>query len=303
MSTISEENKAAVLNDSHQNIVRPNWTKRKIETLQDLVLEQKEGVLRANFQVDWDQISRELEDRFKTIDDDDHYPPVVQGQESFSSAPSSSSSALLADKLKATNAVPVPPAPRQFSAAQCRTCWEFISAQPARARFLASSNKGIRDVDASDRLEHQEDNNNSMADSKKSHLVKEDDNWTDLEVVLLKQGVRRHGTKWADVRAQFLPQRDVSDLYQKWKTISVAPASTSSSSSSSLSSPLSASTVGSGTTTSSSNEDSSPWHSSSGKSASEAVIDRLSDPDYVGLLSALDKVVGAIDEKEKKSLK
>ncbi|KAF8986874.1 hypothetical protein BGZ52_007234 [Haplosporangium bisporale] len=69
--------------------------------------------------------------------------------------------------------------------------------------------------------------------------------WSDLDLKLLQQGVRRFGTSWADIRAQFLPNRDVSELYPKWKSLA---------------------------------------------DKSEGTVDRLQEPDFVGLLSALDKV-------------
>ncbi|KAG0238820.1 hypothetical protein BGW41_008031 [Actinomortierella wolfii] len=44
--------------------------------------------------------------------------------------------------------------------------------------------------------------------------------WLDHEIVSLKLGVRRFGTSWADIRAQFLPRRQISEIHQKWFEIS-----------------------------------------------------------------------------------
>ena len=264
MTNISE----SILNDPHQNVVRPNWTEAKLQTLQELVMEQKEGVFKADFQIDWNRISRELESR--SNEEDDLLPPALMelAKSTIKAKPELSSPPPQTDQEAVSTKV-VLSTPRYYSAEQCRSCWEFLSAQSGRLG-----------VQPGRRVANTYDSKNSSSN------VQQDDGWTDLEVMLLKQGVRRYGNNWADVRAQFLPRRDVSDLHQKWKKLSVAapavPASFSTSSSSFKSS-------------------SSPSSSAGNTAAAAEKIDRLSDPDYVGLLSALDKISGDTDGKGKKS--
>ncbi|KAG0090686.1 hypothetical protein BGZ92_002404 [Podila epicladia] len=137
LSTIDPNNELSTRGDSHQQIVRSDWTPELGEALQEHVLQAKQGVERADFELDWKEIAKELETQMQ-----------------------------------------------------------------AKARVGET-------------------------------------------IKLLQQGVRRFGTSWADIRAQFLPNRDVSELYPKWKSLA---------------------------------------------DESKGKVDRIQEPDFVGLLSALDKV-------------
>ncbi|GJJ77114.1 hypothetical protein EMPS_09473 [Entomortierella parvispora] len=247
MTTISE----SVLNDPHQNIVRPNWTQSKLQTLQELVLQQKEGVFRANSEVDWSRISRELKMQSQG-EEEDPLPPALTKLAKPTIKANPEPSDLPSDVVLSV--------PRHFTAEQCRSCWEFLAAQPGRIRM--QSGRRLADTYyGKDALPNGQ----------------EDDGWTDMEVMLLKQGVRRYGNNWADVRAQYLPARNVSDLHQKWRKLSISAPATS------ASSRTSSSSIGSTNTA---------------VAAAGEKVDRLSDPDYVGLLSALDKIS---DGKDKES--
>ncbi|KAF9934325.1 hypothetical protein FBU30_002464 [Linnemannia zychae] len=127
-----------------------------------------------------------------------------------------------------------------FTPQQCQNCWEFISTKPTAKKDISDSSNTTT----------------SGADHKVEENVLQ--GWSDNEIVLLQQGVRTYGTLWADVRAQFLPNRDISDLQRAWFTIS---------------------------------RESSQQKVKTDEGR-EVSVDRLSEPDYVGLLSALDKIGG-----------
>ncbi|KAF9287956.1 hypothetical protein BGZ74_000987 [Mortierella antarctica] len=179
LSTIDPDNELSTRGDPHQQIVRSDWTAELSEALQERVLRAKQGVERADFELDWKKIAQELE---------------TQEQ----------AKALVGETV-------------HISGSHCQKCWEYIS-----------GGLGSRDKD-----------------SEESPQTSQSSEWPDLEVKLLQQGVRRFGTSWADIRAQFLPNRDVSELYPKWKSFA---------------------------------------------DESKGKVDRLQEPDFVGLLSALDKV-------------
>ncbi|KAG0030709.1 hypothetical protein BGZ82_007318 [Podila clonocystis] len=180
LSTIDPVNELSTRRDPHQQIVRSDWTVERSEALQELVLQAKQGVERADFELDWKKIAQELETQEQA-------------------------------KARAGETV-------HITGSHCQKCWEYISAG------LSS-----RDKDG------EESSQTSQTSSE----------WSDLEIKLLQQGVRRFGTSWADIRAQFLPNRDVSELYPKWKSVA---------------------------------------------DESKGTVDRLQEPDFVGLMSALDKV-------------
>ncbi|KAF9428535.1 hypothetical protein BGZ94_002020 [Podila epigama] len=112
-----------------------------------------------------------------------------------------------------------------MSAKHCQKCWTYLS----------------------DSIRHSGNDRMNSSDGNASAVDGGRQEWSDLEIKLLHQGVRRYGTSWADIRAQFLPNRDVSELYPQWRRL-----------------------VAQG----------------SGKEG----VDRLLEPDFVGLLSALDRV-------------
>ncbi|KFH69658.1 hypothetical protein MVEG_04464 [Podila verticillata NRRL 6337] len=179
LSTVDLDNEVSIRGDPQQQIVRSDWTEARTEALQELVLQEKQGVQRADFELDWSSIARQLETQ---------------------------------ERAKAREGEAV-----YISGSHCQKCWEYISG-------LSTGDK--------DRYDSSQPSQTSSE-------------WSDLDLKLLQQGVRRFGTSWADIRAQFLPNRDVSELYPKWKSLA---------------------------------------------DKSEGTVDRLQEPDFVGLLSALDKV-------------
>ncbi|KAG0055468.1 hypothetical protein BGZ83_008473 [Gryganskiella cystojenkinii] len=330
VSMISGPNALSTRNDPKQQIVRSNWTAAKIKTLQQLVLEQKHGVLVPNSELDWIRIAQQLEHRFKNVEDDP-YPQtilnarqsheqehillqqqkkgvniVVDGKGESGSGFETESKKSTDQKLSSSQAVSVKkqlqeternvmapiPSSGTFSPAQCKTCWEYISAHGSLSGRSIQATK----------MQHIQKNHagGSGSDNENASSLNDGTNqseyWTDLEIELLKRGVRRHGTNWADVRAQFLPRRDVSDLYQKWKAISVAPlasASTSAASSApTLATKFALSSFLSPSLSSSSTSTSATPTSDSDK------VDRLSDPDYLGLLRGSQDCTQLISEEE-----
>lgn len=179
LSTVDPDNEVSIRGDPQQQIVRSDWTEARAEALQELVIQAKQGVQRADFELDWNSIAQQLETQERA-------------------------------KVRAGEAI-------YISGNHCQKCWEYMS----------GLSTGDKDRDDS-----------SQASQTSSE-------WSDLDLKLLQQGVRRFGTSWADIRAQFLPNRDVSELYPKWKSLA---------------------------------------------DESKGTVDRLQEPDFVGLLSALDKV-------------
>ncbi|KAF9102453.1 hypothetical protein BGX29_004596 [Mortierella sp. GBA35] len=230
MSMISPENKDSTRGDPHQPMVRSEWTPERIRTLNEIIVQEKQGVHRADFELDWDRIAKELEEKY-------------------------------AGAVATTTTDSLVPQPGLlFTPRQCQSCWEYISTTDTRKQPTLTS--GTNDSLTKDTT--------ASAITTAGSESKGLQGWSENEVLLLQQGVRRYGTLWADIRAQFLPKKDISDLQRAWFSISGT------------------STGGVG-----GQEDGNKGASASAKDENTTVVvDRLSEPDYVGLLSALGKVGG-----------
>lgn len=223
MSVVSTETKDSTQGDHQQPIVRSEWTPDRIRALNEIIVQEKQGVQRADFELDWDRISQALEQK---------YP--VTGLSSDTAVPGETTTSMM------NLIVPKPNLP--FTPKQCQNCWEYISTIPTGNKSATTST----------------DSDPSTSITTDKSAVQ---GWSENEILLLQQGVRKHGTLWADIRAQFLPKKDISDLQRAWFSIS-GPSK-------------------------------SKEGGASGDAASATVVDRLSEPDYVGLLSALGKVGGS----------
>lgn len=216
MSIVSTESKESTRGDHQQPLIRSEWTPDRIRTLNEIVLQEKQGVQRADFELDWDQIAQALEQKHAAGSSKDTPTGVT------------TAASLIA---------PQPSLP--FTPKQCQSCWEYISTIP-------KGNKVVTAASVSDPL--------STASGDLEGKESPVQGWSENEILLLQQGVRKHGTLWADIRAQFLPNKDISDLQRAWSSIS------------------------------------GPNSEQGGDTTLSPAVDRLSEPDYVGLLLALDKV-------------
>ncbi|KAF9912696.1 hypothetical protein EC991_009432 [Linnemannia zychae] len=239
MSVIAPENKDSIRADPQQPMVRSEWTPERIRTLNEIVVQEKQGVHRADFELDWDRVAEALERKY--VGSSSSMNPEL-GKDTETTGNNSST-----DEL-------VPPPYLLFTPKQCQSCWEYISTIPTSQK---QTNSPIIDSTI---------NSTTTAPSPTTLEGKDGalHGWSENEILLLQQGVRKYGTLWADIRAQFLPSRDISDLQRAWFSISVSPSSEE--------------TVGSG---------------KASTISPTAAVDRLSEPDYVGLLSALNKVGGS----------
>lgn len=215
MSFVSTETEESTRGDHQQPLIRSEWTLDRIRTLNEIVLQEKQGVQRADFELDWDKIAHALEQEYAV----------------GSSTTATSTKNLIAPQTSLL-----------FTPKQCQSCWEHISTIPKGNKVVAAALGDPFSIASGD------------LDDKESPVQ----GWSENEILLLQQGVRRHGTLWADIRAQFLPNKGISDLQRTWSSIS------------------------------------GPKSEQGGEAASAAAaVDRLSEPDYMGLLSALDKVGGS----------
>ncbi|CAO3567559.1 unnamed protein product [Mortierella alpina] len=270
MSTISSENERSTRKDHHQRMVRSDWTMERTRALHEVVLQQKQGVQRADFELDWDRIAEQLEDKFADKSPADR---MTLAEPAVAPTPTSTN---VFEVSSRTNAQPIHQQsqlpPPLFTPEQCQSCWEYISSsapslgtKPAAPLPVSPSSPLSALGPAEGVGEAADPFSSSSSSSSGSNSGCDGRDWSDHELLLLQQGVRKHGTSWADVRAQFLPSRSVSDLYQTWLSISVPG------------------------TTGGAEEGSAPIFREGGKAM---VADRLSEPDYVGLLSALEKAGG-----------
>ncbi|KAG0263171.1 hypothetical protein BG011_009174 [Mortierella polycephala] len=226
VSTVFYANEQSMRDDDHQPIVRSDWTKEQIRALHEIVMREKQGVKRADFELNWTRIAKRMESEFRatgTVASIVEDSTMVDAQQ---------------QQLKVI-----------FKPEQCQRCWAYISSPGSSALSVLTLAKTAAESEGDAKDEATGGDHRPF-----SHVQ----GWSDHELLLLQQGVRKYGTLWADVRAQFLPNRDISDIYRVWLSIS-APAS-----------------AGEGR---------------DGDNG-QVVTDRLSEPDYVGLLSALDKVGG-----------
>ncbi|KAG0368195.1 hypothetical protein BGX24_002911 [Mortierella sp. AD032] len=233
MSVIAPENKDSTRADPQQPMVRSEWTPERIRTLNEIIVQEKQGVRRADFELDWDRIAEALEQKY------------VVGSSSSSRDSSLLKDAGATSGGSSTDTL-VPQPSLLFTPKQCQSCWEYISTIPATQNQITTDSTSTITITTTP----------TTLEGKDSAVQ----GWSENEILLLQQGVRKHGTLWADIRAQYLPNRDISDLQRAWFSISVRP--------------------------------SSDQTEETGTVAASAVVDRLSEPDYVGLLSALDKVGG-----------
>ncbi|KAF9197343.1 hypothetical protein BGZ49_002258 [Haplosporangium sp. Z 27] len=257
MSNIYTRTEPSTANDPHQPIVRPDWTPERIKMLYDIVMKEKQGVSKGDFELNWDRIAYRLEKRIDLLD-------TIKDTDDNETMIAVSSPKELVESQRKYGTLYVAPE-------HCQECWEYLTS-PASAeagsalRFASQSRIG------------------SKSDAQRQHSSFDDDDrdrvdelqdWSDHELQLLQQGIRKYGNSWADIRAQFLPNRNITELYQTWLSIAA---------------PAKVETVG----ITSRGE----GHRASGSSLNEGVkrkrlqIDRLQDPEYMGLLSALDRVGG-----------
>ncbi|KAF9438588.1 hypothetical protein BGZ76_006640 [Entomortierella beljakovae] len=249
ISTINPRLEESTRGDRQQQIVRPDWTRERIKALYDIVMQKKQGVLRADFDIDWDEIASSLENMPSTGSQE------VKGGHSDSAGHISNS-------LKTTDSHQTS---TYITGEHCHDVWDYLSSGTA-AEARSTLN-----------LQAQ-----SILDTKPSASQEDDvlSGWTDHELQLLQQGVRKFGNSWADVRAQFLPNRTITELYQTWLSVTA---------------PSEDDTAG---TLSRSELDRASILLSHEERLASLKVDRLSEPDYVGLLSAVDKVGGMRKSEE-----
>ncbi|KAI1321486.1 hypothetical protein EDD11_005177 [Mortierella claussenii] len=249
----------AVLRDRYQNMVRSDWTREQIQALQQIVMKMKQGVKVADFKVNWYRVARTLR---RTMSEQSTRGQIHDvEQELLHGTPlhhdQREEPELTDEQEKEQEKKQQQQWQHYMTAEQCQNCWECLSASPSRKNLFSSSissssEKSSTISDASDK-----DINTEGAESDR-HL----DNWTDLELRRLQQGVRALGTSWADIRAQYLPNKNVSDLYKAWQLISA---------------PTGSDTV-------------QPTFKGEEFRLRRGSVNRLLEPDYQGLLGVLDKV-------------
>ncbi|KAF9965942.1 hypothetical protein BGZ70_003734 [Mortierella alpina] len=270
MSTISSENERSTRKDLHQRMVRSDWTVERTRALHEVVLQQKQGVQRADFELDWDRIAEQLEDKFADKSPADR---MTLADPAVASTPTTTDDFEVPSR---TNAQPMHQQlqlpPPLFTPKQCQSCWEYISSFAPSLGTNAAAPLPVSPSSPLSALGPAEGVGEAAIPFRSSSSSSSDRgydgrDWSDHELLLLQQGVRKHGTSWADVRAQFLPSRSVSDLYQTWLSISVP-----------------------GTAGGAADKEGSEAIFREGGNV--MVADRLSEPDYVGLLSALEKAGG-----------
>ncbi|KAG0212830.1 hypothetical protein BGX28_005486 [Mortierella sp. GBA30] len=246
VSTISPENERSTRGDHQQRIVRSDWTEEQIRALHEVVIQEKQGVQRSDFELDWGRIAEQLEQKFSVPKPADGVIATVSATLSPLDKPATSDTTLQWQPI--------------FSPQQCQSCWEYLSFSAPSTTAAPLLTPPLSSASAQRSTEDEGSMNSSERTVTASRTGKDRREWSEHELLLLQQGVRKHGTLWADIRAQFLPNRNVSEIYQAWLSMSAR------------------NTVERG--------DGEVSHSSEGG----LIADRLSEPDYVGLLSALDKV-------------
>ncbi|KAF9974869.1 hypothetical protein BGZ73_001644 [Actinomortierella ambigua] len=90
---------------------------------------------------------------------------------------------------------------------QCLSTWRFVQAQPGLLEAEEAAKTG------------QQSNDSEECDRQQVQSSRQQP-WLEHEMVSLELGVRHFGTIWADIRAQYLPRRSVSEIHQKWFEIS-----------------------------------------------------------------------------------
>ncbi|KAF9353698.1 hypothetical protein BGX34_011419 [Mortierella sp. NVP85] len=180
-------------------LVRPDWSENRIRALSEIVVQAKQGVEHADFELDWNQIAEQLKRKLNT------------GLDMLSL-----SSGVIADKNAAGTAVLsvrdqilLHQHHSFITPSQCQRCWEYITSSAA-----ASFASGLSLVPGSvSFISHQRNDHHAY------DVGDQLGDWSDHELLLLQQGVRKFGTQWTDVQAQLLPKRSVSDLQRAWLLI------------------------------------------------------------------------------------
>ncbi|KAF9101273.1 hypothetical protein BGX27_011544 [Mortierella sp. AM989] len=275
MSSVYPEIEHTILNDHHQPIVRADWTREKIKALYDIAMEEKRGVMRGNFEINWSKVASRLEkklesDNISNVDDD-----TTNDQH-------------LSARSEVEHPLRYPST--YITPKQCQNCWEYITSPAATETKsllnIASSRSGPEtetETETESGLSTANSESNSW-DGHEDHHSGSLQDWSDHELQLLQQGVRKFGNSWADIRAQYLPNRNITDLYQTWLTITVpAKKETAGSFSRSQDDRVRRSNV--------------VGEGDGYKRERKVQVNRLAEPDYVGLLSALDKIGGSANGK------
>ncbi|KAG0304688.1 hypothetical protein BGZ97_001379, partial [Linnemannia gamsii] len=103
MSVVSTETKDSTQGDHQQPIIRSEWTPDRIRALNEIIVQEKQGVQRADFELDWDQIAQALEQKCAA---------GLSKDAAISGVPTTSAKEML---------VPQPRLP--FTPKQCQNCW------------------------------------------------------------------------------------------------------------------------------------------------------------------------------------
>ncbi|KAF9343959.1 hypothetical protein BGX26_004987 [Mortierella sp. AD094] len=261
MSNAYPEIGHTILGDRHQPLVRPDWTRERIKMLYDIVMQEKQGVLRADFEINWDKVAYRLEKKLET-------PTTINSAESGDTTDIDDYLSTPFDVVGSEFQYQ----PLYITSEHCQGCWKYITSSTAAAEagpILTFSSKQQRSRFESDAGPATNEDSSSQDDGEDHDLQ----DWSDHELQLLQQGIRKYGNSWADIRAQFLPSKNITELYQTWLSITA---------------PAKEETAGS----SSRGEASRANRSRSVNQAKRIQMDRMAEPDYMGLLSAIDKVGG-----------
>ncbi|KAI8599459.1 hypothetical protein EDD21DRAFT_379830 [Dissophora ornata] len=273
MTKISAENELSSRHDPQQQIVRSEWTRDRIRVLQEIVMQEKQGVERADFELDWGRIAERLERKLAG--------PAEVPSATERSDPAAAAAAV---EMNPSAVLDMQHQERHpyISVKQCQDCWEYISSPAASSTFADLSVASVNAIDVRKltkmRAEESGEKGGAGGVGGDDHHDLQD--WTDHELQLLQQGVRKYGNAWTDVRAQFLPNKNLTDMYQTWQSIS-APAEDGTSAAG-----------GGGGGGGGGDDGGSDSSKSKDDRSRRAQVDRLAESDYASLLSALDRIGG-----------
>ncbi|KAG0023587.1 hypothetical protein BGZ80_008912 [Entomortierella chlamydospora] len=235
--------------------------------LYDIVMQEKQGVLRADFEINWNKVAYRLEKKLET-------QRTIGSAENGDTTKIDNNSSTPFDVVGSTFHYQ----PLYITLEHCQDCWKYITSSAAAAEagsLLTFSSEQQRPRIESDAGRATDEDSSSQDDDEDDNLQ----DWSDHELQLLQQGIRKYGNSWADIRAQFLPNKNITELYQTWLSIT-APAKEEAAGSSSR------------------GEASRANRSRSVNQAKRIQMDRLAEPDYMGLLSAIDMVGGKTKDGE-----
>jgi hypothetical protein len=188
------------LRDS-DSLVRPDWTENRIRILCETVMQAKQGVEHADFELNWDQIAEQLKSKLDTCSD----------TLSLSSGAVADMNTAGAAVLGVHEQMLLHQHHSFITSSQCQRCWEYIASSAAAS---SSSSSGLSLIPGSVSFISHHGNDHHAYDAGDQL-----GDWSDHELLLLQQGVRKFGTRWTDVQAQFLPKRNVSELQRAWLLI------------------------------------------------------------------------------------